>query len=71
MIAILIADFFVIKNDSSEKKIDIPKLIIWLIGFIFYRLFMKIDFVLGCSLIDMIFSFLIYVIFAKIKTFKK
>ena len=71
MIAILIADFFVIKNDSSEKKIDIPKLIIWLIGFIFYRLFMKIDFVLGCSLIDMIFSFLIYVIFAKIKTLKK
>ncbi len=57
MIAILIADFFVVKKDSSETKVNVEKIAIWLIGFIAYRLLMKVDFILGCTILDMAITF--------------
>jgi len=71
MIAILIADFFIVKKDSSEKKIDIVKIIIWLIGFILYRLLMRVDFILGCTILDMVITFALTVICGKIKSKKE
>lgn len=59
MIAIQLADFFVLKTDSSEKKINISKIIIWAIGFVLYRILMKTDFILGNTLPDMIITFLL------------
>jgi len=67
MIAILIADFFVVKKDSSEKKIDLAKIIIWIAGFILYRLLMRVDFILGCTILDMAITFVLTVICGKIK----
>ena len=40
MTAILIADFFVTKNESSKKKMDFVRIAIWLVGFILYRILM-------------------------------
>ncbi len=50
MIAVQIADFFVMKKDSTVKKVDILSMIVWLIGFIIYRLFMKIDTPVGSTI---------------------
>lgn len=66
MIAILIADFFIVKKDSSELKIDISKIIIWLIGFILYRLLMKVKFILGCTILDMTITFFLTVLYGKL-----
>lgn len=66
MIAILIADFFIVKKDSSEKRIDILKIIIWIIGFILYRILMKVDFILGSTILDMGITFVLTIICGKI-----
>lgn len=68
MIAILIADFFVVKKDSSEKKIDIAKICIWIVGFVAYRLLMRVDFVLGCTVLDMALTFLLTLLYGKISS---
>ena len=47
MIAVQIADFFIMKKDSSKRGIDIPGAVVWLIGFIIYRLLMKVDIPVG------------------------
>ena len=41
MIAIQIADYFIIHRDRREITVDVRNSIIWIIGFILYRLFMK------------------------------
>lgn len=71
MIAILIADFFVVKRDSSEKKIDLAKIIIWILGFALYRLLMNVDFILGYTILDMALTFLLTVIWGKLIIRKK
>ncbi len=67
MIAILTADFFVVKADNSSKKLSVSRAVIWLFGFILYRFLMRIDFVLGCTTLDMIFTFCATVIYGKIR----
>ncbi len=67
MIAVQLADFFVVKNDSSEKKFDIKNLIIWFIGFVIYRLLMRVDIPIGNTLPDMIITFLLVIIVSKIR----
>jgi purine-cytosine permease-like protein len=63
MIAIQIADFFILKNDSSGRAVDLKRLVIWLVGFIIYRLLMKVDIVVGNTLPDMIITMLICFVF--------
>lgn len=70
MIAILLADFFVVKVDSSEKKIDVMKIVIWVIGFVLYRVLMRFDIITGNTVPDMIITFVITVIAGKIKSRK-
>ena len=53
MIAIQIADFFFLKKDSSDKAFNIANLIVWVIGFILYRILMNIDMPVGNTLPDM------------------
>ena len=53
MIAIQIADFFILKRDRSRGAFDIPNLIIWIIGFILYRYLMTVDIPVGNTLPDM------------------
>ncbi len=59
MIAIQIADFYLLKKDVSEKQADIVNLIIWAIGFILYRILMHIDTPIGNTLPDMVITCLI------------
>lgn len=53
MIAVQIADFFILKKNSDGSSLDIRNIIIWIVGFGIYRLLMRFDFVVGNTLIDM------------------
>ncbi|MBQ3670111.1 MAG: putative hydroxymethylpyrimidine transporter CytX [Treponema sp.] len=66
MIAILIADFFVVKHDSSQRKIDMANLYIWVVGFFVYRFMMNIEFVLGNTIIVMAAVFVLTIIAGKL-----
>lgn len=68
MIAIQIADFFILKQNRDKIAFCIPNLIIWLIGFVIYRLLMRIDTVVGNTLLDMIITIIICAAFSKIKS---
>ena len=59
MIAIQLADFFVLKRNCENKAISIINLVIWIAGFIIYRIFMNIDFAVGCTLPAMAVTFLL------------
>lgn len=62
MTAILIADFFVTKNESSKKQIDFVRIVLWLVGFILYRILMKYDIPCGNTLPDMAITFVLALI---------
>lgn len=66
MIAIQIADFFILKKNTEELSFNAQNLIIWLIGFVVYRLLMKVDIVIGNTLPDMIITIIICVIANKL-----
>jgi putative hydroxymethylpyrimidine transporter CytX len=53
MIAIQIADFFLLKRDRFQADFDTRNLVIWAIGFAAYRGLMRLDLPLGCTLADM------------------
>ena len=54
MIAVQIADHFLLRRDSFGVGFDVRNLIIWLVGFILYRLLMRVDIVVGYTLVDMV-----------------
>lgn len=63
MIAVQIADFFILKAPSREDhSISIKNMIIWGIGFIIYRILMNIDTAVGNTLPDMVITIAICII---------
>lgn len=56
MIAIQIADVFLLKQDRFDQAADGWNLGIWLVGFIAYRLLMNVDIVVGYTLVDMVLT---------------
>ena len=53
MIAVQIADCFLLKTDVSDREWSVSRLAIWFVGFLLYRGLMGIDLPLGCTLPDM------------------
>ena len=53
MIAVQIADYFILKKDSSDKSFDIISCIVWVLGFALYRVLMRVDIPVGNTLPDM------------------
>ncbi|MDR5587775.1 MULTISPECIES: putative hydroxymethylpyrimidine transporter CytX [Clostridium] len=63
MIAIVITDYFILKNRELNSKLNVLNLIIWIIGFIIYRMFMQINIVVGNTLpVMIIISFICIVV---------
>lgn len=56
MIAIQIADFFLLKQDRSGRAFDWRNLVIWAVGFAAYRFLMTLDIPVGNSLPDMLLT---------------
>ena len=65
MIAIQIADFFILRQDVSGRGISVKNLIIWLLGFVVYRLLMGVDIIVGNTLPDMIITIALCLLAAK------
>ena len=66
MIAVLIADYFILGHDSSSIQFDTGRFVIWIIGFVAYRLLMKVNTPVGNTLPDMVFTMIIAVIYGKV-----
>ena len=66
MIAIQIADYFILKKDSFGKKLDIPGALVWLIGFVIYRLLMKVDMPVGNTFPCMMITAVLEIIAVKL-----
>ncbi len=66
MVAIQIADYFILKADKSSKKVDMINAVIWVIGFVLYRYLMTVDIPVGNTLPDMAVTIVIAVIIGKI-----
>lgn len=71
MIAVQLATFFVLKEDSSSQGVDVVNLVVWLVGFIIYRLLMNVDIIVGNTLVDILITMVICIIVNKIKTEKE
>ena len=67
MIAIQIADNFILKKDSVKKDFDITNLILWIVGFIIYRVFMKVDTPVGNTLPVMIIVIILTAVVGKVR----
>lgn len=61
MIAIQIADFFLLKKDCSNKAFHLSNLLIWVVGFVLYRYLMTVDIIVGNTLPDMVITIAICV----------
>ena len=66
MIAIQVVDYFILRKDSSAKGANWVNLVLWLIGFILYRFFMRIDTPIGNTAPVMLITALLRVIVSKI-----
>ena len=66
MIAVQIADHFLLKRDRFQVSFDARNLVIWLIGFIAYRLLMSVDTPVGYTLPDMVLTVALCVIAEKL-----
>ena len=66
MIAIQIADTFILKKNSTKKKINVINLILWVIGFAIYRVFMYIDTPVGNTLPVILITIILCVVVEKI-----
>ncbi len=53
MIAVQIADFFLLKDDRSGRSVDWINMAVWVVGFILYRYLMTVDIPVGNTLPDM------------------
>ena len=71
MIAIQIADFFILKKDASRQKLNITNALIWIIGFVLYRILMNVDIIIGSTVPSMSATVVLCVIIGKIKNLIK
>lgn len=63
MIAVQIADYFILKKaDSLAISFDVKNLLIWLVGFVLYRVLMKVDTPVGNTLPDMVITIVLCLI---------
>ena len=66
MIAIQIADYYIMKKPATKQAVELKNLVIWLIGFIVYRMLMGIDTPVGNTLPDMLVTVMLCLIADKV-----
>ena len=59
MIAIQIADYFCLKKDRFALDFSVSNLLVWAVGFVLYRILMRVDIVVGNTLPDMLVTLLL------------
>ena len=68
MIAIQIADYYIMKRKTIKNRVDMTNLIIWLVGFAIYRVMLQIDTPVGSTLPVMVITIVICLIVQGVKT---
>ncbi len=71
MIAIQIADYFILKKPAFRESVNVRNLIIWLVGFLAYRALMRVDTPVGNTLPDMLLTVVLCLIVNKAAGDKK
>ena len=71
MIAVHIAAHFILHRDSFAVAADARNLVIWLVGFIAYRLLMGVDTPVGYTLPDMVLTVVLCLLAEKVKPTKQ
>lgn len=71
MIAIQIADFFILNQNKENSPFCVQNLLIWLAGFVIYRLLMKVDIIVGNTLPDMIITIILCIAVSRFNQSKK
>ncbi len=71
MIAIQIADCFILRRDRTDTAFDLRNLVIWAVGFILYRALMSVDIPVGCTLPDMVLVMLLCILVEKFSPAKR
>lgn len=66
MIAVQIADYFILKKDVTSHDIYVKNMIIWLIGFIIYRMLLKMDIFIGSTIACIVIVIILKVIVEKL-----
>lgn len=66
MIAVQIADYFILKKDVTGCDIYVKNMIIWLIGFIIYRILLKMDIFIGSTIACIVIVLILKVIVEKL-----
>ncbi len=66
MIAIQVADYFILKKEYSKSAINSRNLMIWFVGFVLYRVLINIDIVVGNTLPDIAITIVICILCDKI-----
>lgn len=61
MIAIQIADVFLLHRSSGTRSADVRNLVIWVVGFVAYRVLMGVNTPVGNTLPDMVFTVILCV----------
>lgn len=71
MIAVMLADFFVLKQSHEESPFCARNIVIWFAGFLLYRWLMTVDLPLGSTLIDIAATLVICIIAGRIADRRK
>ena len=66
MIAIQITDFFLLRRGGASGKLDVCNAVVWVLGFVLYRVLMTVDIPVGNTLPDMAGTMLLCLIAHKI-----
>lgn len=67
MIAVQIADYFILRRaDAQKSAFQWRNLIVWLVGFVIYRVLMRVDTPVGNTLPDMVITVVLCVVVEKI-----
>lgn len=66
MIAVQLADYFVLKRDNYKLDFSVKNLLVWFTGFVAYRLLMQVDMPIGNTLPDMAITFILCIAVAKL-----
>ena len=71
MIAIQISDYFILKRNNANNRFCIDNLVIWFVGFIFYRILMNYDIIIGSALPCMVSVVIICMAVEKVRKYRK
>ena len=67
MIAIQIADFFLLRKNHEDRTVDWMNMAVWAVGFVLYRVLMNVDMIVGNTLPNMAITIVLCLAVSKLR----